>query len=122
MNGLTVAGTVPDSWVDMAQPPDSLLIDAVYGYIAANLKCRSKGRQRFKIAYHEYIISYCVIKFEEFQKMDRLAKKTRRKDKAIHTLDTLPDEFAIEELVERLLFIEKVEEGLKQADNIFRRS
>ena len=40
-----------------------------------------------------------------------------RKDKAIHTLDTLPDEFAIEELIEKLLFIEKVEEGLKQAES-----
>ncbi len=40
-----------------------------------------------------------------------------RKERAIATLDSLPSEFAIEELVEKLIFIEKIEEGLKQIDS-----
>jgi hypothetical protein len=39
-----------------------------------------------------------------------------KKHKVIETLDQLPDEFNIEELVERLLFIEKVEKGVQDAD------
>ncbi len=39
-----------------------------------------------------------------------------KKYKVIETLDHLPDEFDIEELVERLLFIEKVEKGLKDSE------
>lgn len=32
------------------------------------------------------------------------------------TIENLPSEFSIDELIERLIFIEKVEEGLAQAD------
>ncbi len=35
------------------------------------------------------------------------------KDKVIETLEQLPAEFSTEELIERLLFIEKVDQGLK---------
>lgn len=38
------------------------------------------------------------------------------KERVIETLGTLPDQFSIEELVEKLLFIDKVEQGIKQAD------
>lgn len=38
------------------------------------------------------------------------------KRKVIETLNHLPDEFDIEELVEKLLFIEKVEKGLKDSE------
>jgi predicted transcriptional regulator len=37
-----------------------------------------------------------------------------KKDKAIQVLNEMPKEFDIELLIERLLFIEKVEEGLEQ--------
>ncbi|REG92024.1 hypothetical protein [Algoriphagus antarcticus] len=37
-----------------------------------------------------------------------------KKDKAIQVLNEMPCEFDIEELIERLIFIEKVEEGLDQ--------
>lgn len=35
------------------------------------------------------------------------------KRKVIETLDQLPNEFTTEELIDRLLFVEKVEKGLK---------
>ncbi|HYG40027.1 MAG TPA: hypothetical protein VD908_15475 [Cytophagales bacterium] len=36
-----------------------------------------------------------------------------RKSRVIETLDSLPEEFNTEELIEKLLFIEKVEIGMK---------
>jgi hypothetical protein len=35
------------------------------------------------------------------------------KSKVLETLEKLPEEFSTEELIEKLLFIEKVEKGLK---------
>jgi len=40
-----------------------------------------------------------------------------RKDVVIQTLESLPSEFNIEELVEKLLFLEKVEKGLDDSKN-----
>jgi len=40
-----------------------------------------------------------------------------KKYKVIETLDHLPDEFNVEELVEKLLFIEKVEAGIQDSEN-----
>jgi hypothetical protein len=37
-----------------------------------------------------------------------------KKDKAIAVLDEMPAEFDIEILIERLIFFEKIEAGLKQ--------
>lgn len=37
-----------------------------------------------------------------------------KKDKAIEILNDLPSEFDVEQLIERLILIEKVEEGLNQ--------
>ena len=39
------------------------------------------------------------------------------KDTATAAIREMPPEFDVDELIERLLFIEKVEEGLKQIDN-----
>ncbi len=39
-----------------------------------------------------------------------------KKHKVLETLDQLPEEFNLEELVEKLLFIEKVEKGIQDAD------
>lgn len=39
-----------------------------------------------------------------------------KKHKVIETLDHLPEEFDVEELVEKLLFIEKVEQGVQDAN------
>ena len=39
-----------------------------------------------------------------------------RKDKVLETVNDLPSEFELEELIERLIFIEKVEKGLQQID------
>ncbi len=36
------------------------------------------------------------------------------KSKALQTVNDLPDHFELEELIERLIFIEKVEKGLEQ--------
>lgn len=38
------------------------------------------------------------------------------KEKINKTLSILPDKFTIDELIDQLIFIEKVEEGLKQSD------
>jgi len=39
-----------------------------------------------------------------------------RRDKAIETMKEFPQEFELEELIERLVFVEKVEKGLQQID------
>lgn len=38
------------------------------------------------------------------------------KEKLNKTLKSLPDSFTIDELIEQLIFTEKVEEGLRQSD------
>jgi hypothetical protein len=37
------------------------------------------------------------------------------KDKLRQSIENLPDSFTIDELIDQLIFIEKVEEGLKQS-------
>lgn len=37
-----------------------------------------------------------------------------RREKAIEALNEMPAEFELEQLIERLIFIEKVEKGLEQ--------
>lgn len=37
-----------------------------------------------------------------------------KKDKVIDTINELPDEFELDELFEKLVFVEKVDKGLKQ--------
>lgn len=39
-----------------------------------------------------------------------------RREKAIETIKEFPQEFNLEELIERLIFIDKVEKGIEQAD------
>lgn len=39
-----------------------------------------------------------------------------KRDKVIESIKELPQEFELETLIERLIFIEKVEQGLKQID------
>ncbi len=38
-----------------------------------------------------------------------------KKNQVIDTLNSLPDEFDAEQLIERIIFIEKVEQGMKDA-------
>ncbi len=38
------------------------------------------------------------------------------KDKAIDIVNDLPDEFELEEFLEKLIFIDKIENGLKQLE------
>lgn len=38
------------------------------------------------------------------------------KDHLLNQLDMLPDIFSIDELIERLVLVEKIEKGLKQSD------
>ncbi len=38
------------------------------------------------------------------------------KDKLKKTINNLPDSFTIDELIDHLIFIEKIEEGIKQSD------
>ena len=38
------------------------------------------------------------------------------KSKVLETLDKLPEEFSTEELIDKLIFIEKVEQGMKDVD------
>ena len=39
-----------------------------------------------------------------------------KRDKVIESIKELPQEFELETLIERLIFIEKVEQGLKQIE------
>lgn len=39
-----------------------------------------------------------------------------KKSKVIETLDSLPEEFTTEELIDRLIFIDKVEKGLQEVE------
>jgi hypothetical protein len=39
------------------------------------------------------------------------------KKKLKEQMKTLPENFSIDELIDRLIFVEKVEKGLKQSDN-----
>lgn len=39
-----------------------------------------------------------------------------KREKAIDTMKEFPQEFELEELMEKLVFIDKIEKGLKQAD------
>lgn len=36
--------------------------------------------------------------------------------KALDTIKELPEEFELEDLIEKLVFVEKIEQGLKQLD------
>lgn len=38
------------------------------------------------------------------------------KDRVLDSLADLPEEFSVEDLIERLLFVQKVEEGLRQSE------
>jgi len=40
-----------------------------------------------------------------------------KREKVIDTVKELPQEFELEELLERLVFVEKVEAGIKQVEN-----
>lgn len=39
-----------------------------------------------------------------------------KRDKAIEAVKEFPQEFELEDLIERLVFLEKVEEGLRQVE------
>jgi Zn-dependent alcohol dehydrogenase len=39
------------------------------------------------------------------------------KDKVTKTVNSLPDSFTIDELIDQLIFIEKVEEGYQQSES-----
>jgi len=39
-----------------------------------------------------------------------------KKSKVLETLDQLPNEFSTEELIDKLLFIEKVEQGMRDVE------
>ena len=39
------------------------------------------------------------------------------KEKVINSLKELPDEFELEDLFERLLFLQRIEEGIQQSKN-----
>ena len=39
-----------------------------------------------------------------------------KRDKAIHTVNELPQEFELDDLIEKVVFIEKVEKGLQQLE------
>lgn len=43
-------------------------------------------------------------------------RKQMKRDKAIETVKEFPQEFELEDLIERLVFLEKVEKGLQQVE------
>ena len=38
------------------------------------------------------------------------------RDKVLDTIKELPEEFELEDLIEKLIFVEKIEQGLKELD------
>lgn len=40
-----------------------------------------------------------------------------KREKAIETIKELPKEFDVDELIEKLIFVDKVDKGLKQLDD-----
>jgi hypothetical protein len=40
-----------------------------------------------------------------------------KREKAIEAINEFPKEFELEDLIERLVFVEKVEKGIKQLDD-----
>lgn len=38
------------------------------------------------------------------------------KERVLETIQSLPEEFSLDELVDRLILLEKIEEGLKQVE------
>ncbi len=38
------------------------------------------------------------------------------KEKLVRTVNRLPDSFTIDELIDQMIFIEKIEEGIQQSD------
>lgn len=51
---------------------------------------------------------YLVYKFQKIS-------KEITKEKAIGAVNNLPDEFDVEQLIEKMIFIQQVEEGLEQS-------
>jgi len=59
--------------------------------------------------------------FQGINKISELIIFTKKKamltkDKLSKTINNLPDSFTIDELIDQLIFMEKVEEGLRQSD------
>jgi predicted transcriptional regulator len=40
-----------------------------------------------------------------------------KREKALETIKEFPQEFELEDLIEKLVFVEKVEKGLRELDN-----
>jgi predicted transcriptional regulator len=60
-------------------------------------------------------------KFQRIIKISKIVIFTKKKtmltkDKLSKTINSLPDSFTIDELIDQLIFMEKVEDGLKQSD------
>lgn len=45
-----------------------------------------------------------------------------KREKALETVREFPQEFNLEELIERLIFVDKVEKGIEQANKGFTKS
>jgi hypothetical protein len=57
-------------------------------------------------------------KINQISKFIIITKKNMlTKEKLNNTVNELPDSFTIDELIDQLIFIEKVEEGIKQSDS-----
>ena len=48
--------------------------------------------------------------------LNLVKSKNMKREKAIDTINDLPQEFELEELLEKLIFVEKVESGLIQLE------
>jgi hypothetical protein len=46
----------------------------------------------------------------------RFKSRDMKREKALETVNEFPTEFDLEELIERLVFVEKVEKGLQQVE------
>jgi hypothetical protein len=51
---------------------------------------------------------------EKYRKITETKQSHMKRNKAIETVKEFPQEFDLEDLIERLVFVEKVEKGLQQ--------
>ncbi len=57
------------------------------------------------------------IKISIFERIDKIMNDMLTKVRLKEQIDKFPDEFSIDELVEKLILIEKIETGNKQSEN-----
>ena len=59
----------------------------------------------------------CFAFFSEHKSLILMKQNNMKREKVIDTVNNLPQEFELDELLEKLILVEKVENGLKQLES-----